>query len=69
MASGLQESSDEEGIIFGNWADFVIGQWGALDITVDPYTKAADGEVRLVINAFFDAKPRRKESFVVGSIK
>lgn len=69
MASGLQESTDEEGIIFGNWADFVIGQWGALDITVDPYTKAADGEVRLVINAFFDAKPRRKESFAVGSIK
>lgn len=69
MASGLQAGTDEEGIIFGNWADFVIGQWGALDITVDPYTKAANGEVRLVINAFFDAKPRRKESFAVGSLK
>lgn len=69
MASGLQDAADEEGIIFGNWADYVIGQWGALDITVDPYTKAADGEVRLVINAFFDAKARRPESFVVGSIK
>ncbi|WP_281818049.1 phage major capsid protein [Parabacteroides goldsteinii] len=69
MASGLQDAGDEEGIIFGNWADYVIGQWGALDITVDPYTKAADGEVRLVINAFFDAKARRPESFVVGSIK
>lgn len=69
MASGLQTATDEEGIIFGNWADFVIGQWGALDITVDPYTKAADGEVRLVINAFFDAKPRRASSFAVGSLK
>lgn len=69
MASGLQEGTDEEGIIFGNWADFVIGQWGALDITVDPYTKASEGEVRLVINSYFDAKPRRKESFAVGSLK
>ena len=69
MASGLQTGTDEEGIVFGNWADFVIGQWGALDITVDPYTKAGDGMVRLVINAFFDAKPRRKESFAVGSLK
>ena len=69
MASGLQDGTDEEGIIFGNWTDYVIGQWGALDITVDPYTKAAEGEVRLVINSYFDAKPRRKESFAVGSIK
>ena len=69
MASGLQDGTDEEGIIFGNWADFVIGQWGALDITVDPYTQAANGMVRLVINSYFDAKPRRKESFAVGSLK
>lgn len=34
----------------------VIGQWGGIDITVDPYTKAADGCVRLVVNAYFDFK-------------
>lgn len=38
--------------------ELVIGQWGSYDITVDPYTKAADGQVRLVINAYFDAKLR-----------
>lgn len=69
MATGLQTGADEEGIIFGNWADFVIGQWGALDITVDPYSQAGNGMVRLVINAFFDAKPRRAESFAIGSLK
>ena len=68
MVSGLQDG-DEEGIIFGNWADFVIGQWGALDITVDPYSQATNGVVRLVVNAYFDAKARRPESFAVGSIK
>lgn len=69
MPSNLQESTDEYGIVFGNWADLIIGQWGGLDITVDPYTKAADGMVRLVINAYFDATKRRASSFAVGSLK
>ena len=48
----------ENGIICMDPRELVIGQWGAYDITVDPYTKAADGQVRLVINAYFDAKLR-----------
>lgn len=46
------------GIVCMDPRELVIGQWGAYDITVDPYTKAADGQVRLVINAYFDAKLR-----------
>ena len=53
-----------KGVIYGNFNDLVIGQWGGIDLTVDPYTQAANGKVRLVINAYFDAKPRRAESFV-----
>ena len=49
--------------------DYVIGQWGGIDLTVDPYTQAANGKVRLVINAYFDAKPRRAASFVTASVK
>lgn len=58
-----------KGIIFGNFADLVIGQWGGIDLTVDPYTQAANGKVRLVINAYFDAKPRRADSFVKKVLK
>lgn len=46
------------GIICMDPHELVIGQWGGYDITVDPYTRAADGQVRLVINAYFDAKLR-----------
>lgn len=53
-----------KGVIYGNFNDLVIGQWGGIDLTVDPYTQAANGKVRLVINAYFDCKPRRAESFV-----
>lgn len=53
-----------KGIVMGNFADYVIAQWGAIDLTVDPYTQAANGKIRLIINAYFDAKPRREEAFV-----
>ena len=69
MATGLQTAGDEYGIILGNWADYLIMQWGALDITYDPYTQAVDGCVRFVINAYFDLGKRRAESFVLGSVK
>lgn len=41
----------DKGVIMANWSDLVIGQWGGIDLTVDPYTQAANGKVRLVINA------------------
>lgn len=58
-----------KGVIMGNFNDYVIGQWGAIDLTVDPFTQAASGKVRLVINAYFDAKPRREEAFVKRVLK
>jgi len=57
------------GVIFGSFQDYVIAQWGGIDLTIDPFSQAANGKVRLVINAFFDAKPRRNESFVKAILK
>lgn len=58
-----------KGVVMGNFADYVIGQWGGIDLTVDPYTQASNGKVRLVINAYFDAKPRRADAFVKKVLK
>ncbi|MDD4391043.1 MAG: phage major capsid protein, partial [Eubacteriales bacterium] len=69
IAKGLQEGADEFGAIFGNWADFFIGQWGAVDLTIDPYTVARQGKVRIVINAYFDAGIIREDSFSVTTFK
>jgi HK97 family phage major capsid protein len=52
----------------GNWNDYVLAQWGGVDIVVDPYSQAVNGAVRLVVNAYFDGKPRRATSFVGFSI-
>ena len=37
------------------------------DLTVDPYTQAANGKVRLVINAYFDGAKRRNGA-IIGKI-
>ena len=53
---------------YGDWSNLAIGQFGAIDLTVDSYSQATKGVVRLVINAFFDAKVLRPEAFVTGTI-
>ena len=54
--------------LYGDFSNLAVGQWGAIDLTVDPYTLARSGQVRLVVNAYFDAKILRPEAFVAGSI-
>lgn len=69
IATALQVGENEEGIIFGDWSQLVLGMWGALDITVDPFSRAGYGEVRLTINSYFDAATRFDTAFKTGSIK
>lgn len=50
-------------ILFGNWADLLIGQWGTLDLMVDPYTASTSGTVRVVALQDVDVAVRHPESF------
>lgn len=52
--------------VYGNWRDLLIGQWGGLDITVDPYTLATKGQVRIIIQSFFDVLVQRAKAFAVA---
>lgn len=58
-----------KGMVVGDFTDYVIAQWGAIDLVVDNYSKSTEGKVRLVVNAYFDAKPRRATSFVKRILK
>ena len=41
--------------VMGDWKYLAVGQWGGIDVTVDPYTQAGNGAIRLVINVYMDA--------------
>ncbi len=55
-------------IAFGDFSQYIIAQWGNLDITVDNVTLAGEGQIRLVVNAYFDAKPLRGVAIKVAQI-
>lgn len=55
------------GAIFGNWEDLLVGQWGGIDILVDPYSFSSSGNVRVAAFADMDFGVRHAESFVVST--
>ena len=57
------------GVIVGDWSNLYVATFGALDLTVDPYTAAAKGQVILTVNAYVDYAPVRDEAFVKRIIK
>ena len=50
-------------LIQGNWNDLIIGNWGTLDLMVDPYTGSTSGTVRVVALQDADIAVRHPESF------
>ena len=54
-------------LIFGNWMDCVVGQWGGLDVTSDPYTLATTGLIRLTFDTFYDVAFTRAQSFAMAT--
>lgn len=58
---------DESTLIFGNFADLLIGLWGVLDLFVDPYTAGDRGA--LIVRGFqdVDVAVRRGESFAAAT--
>ncbi len=50
-------------LIFGNWADLLIGMWGSLDLQVNPYSLDTSGAVRITSFQDVDIAVRHAESF------
>lgn len=50
-------------VIFGNFAELLIGQWAGLDVVVDPYSSSKNALVTIVVNSWWDAAVRHAQSF------
>ena len=61
-------SAPENAVFYGDFSNLYIGQFGATEIIVDNYTRAAFGEVLLTVNAYFDAALAREGAVVSGDV-
>ena len=50
-------------ILFGNFADLLVGFWGGLDVLVNPYILSGTGTVRVEVFQSCDITVRHPESF------
>lgn len=53
----------DEHYFFGNFADLLCGEWGGLEINVDPYTHSLKGKIRYITFKTVDLAVRHPESF------
>ena len=58
VPSNLAKSTTTGGlsaIVFGDFSQVVTGQFGGVELIVDPYTKARTGQISLTMNSFLDS--------------
>lgn len=65
-SDGAPETSP---LIFGNFADLMIGMFGGIEVLVDPYTQAVSGMTRMVLNVYADVGILHDESFAYADIE
>lgn len=63
--TNIVPSADGSVMIFGNWEDLFVGEWGGFDIVIDPYTQAGSAQIIITINAWNDALVAEPKSFAV----
>ena len=57
--------SDCHAIILGNWSDLLIGEWGVIDLIVDPYRLKKQGVIEVTSFVMCDVCLRHPEAFAV----
>ena len=53
----------DDTVIFGDWTQLMYGQWGGLDLLVNPFSLDTYAQVRVVIAGYFDVALRHAQSF------
>jgi HK97 family phage major capsid protein len=57
-------SSNCSAVIAGDFSNLKVCQWGGLDIVIDPYTNAAEGQTRIICNTYWDTTIKRAGTIV-----
>ena len=59
-------TNDTYPLIFGDFSQLFIGQWGGIKLLVDPYTKARSGQVAVVVELFGDVQVANPKAFAIN---
>jgi HK97 family phage major capsid protein len=64
--TNLGTGTNEHGLVYGDWSDFLIGIWSQIDVLVNPFAQSAyeKGNVLVRSMATVDFGVRRPASFV-----
>jgi len=65
--TGVTNQVEDSDCFFGNFSDAFVGLWGGLELTLDPYSKAESGTLRIVAFQDVDVAARHGESFTFGT--
>lgn len=52
-------------VYFGDWANAVVGQWGGIEVIVDPYSYKKCGRVEVTVLGLFDSAVWNKQAFAI----
>ena len=69
VTSNVGNGTTDGNLIYGDFGNLVIGQWGSIDLSIDTVTKAITNEVRIVINTYFGVARLRPNAFVLGKVQ
>ncbi len=68
FTNGCSKSAGASGdFVYGDFSKLIVGLFGGVDIMVDPYTQAANGQTRLVVNNYLDFGVTNGAGFVKGT--
>jgi HK97 family phage major capsid protein len=54
-------------VLFGDFSQCLVGMWSGLDVTMDPYSQSASGQVILTALQDFDVAVRYAQAFALGT--
>ena len=69
VTSNVGNGTTDGNLIYGDFGNLVIGQWGSVDLSIDTVTKAITNEVRIVINTYFGVARLHPNAFVLGKVQ
>lgn len=57
---------NQSALIFGNWKEAIVAQWGGIDVVVDPITVKKQAIVEVVVHSWWDFNVKHPASFAIA---